>query len=571
LRNAVVASRTSFAAYARAAPRRAALAAIAIATAAPALAQTTDCPLGRNLLLVNGHIHTMDARDSVVTSLQTAGNRLSIVGGKTQPGPCTQRIDLRGRTVVPGIIDNHNHVVLLGLRPGHDTRLENADSIAAVLATIAAKAKELPAGQWITSIGGFDINQFTPPPAAPRFPTLAELDSVAPNHPVYIQQSFAGPSVTNGLGRTFFVSKGIEVGADGSLAGGFQTPNPTTRALYALRQMQTFDDMKRGTQDAMRYAASLGVTTHLDEGAFPAAGNDTDGAAHADEYHVYDALLALYREGKLINRYRIDFLHMEDDPGTPHLKARLANVFPKYGADMLKTVGIGEFTAGNSAIIGAATETWENGTRLVAQAGWRNENHSLTPNDFKVIIDGWEKINASLPPPGITRLRWVVAHVPFITREYAEKLKALGGGVSVLGGWRYISGTAQQNGPPFKMLKDSGIPMGMSSDGMQISPMNPWLGLYYVVTGKNARGEAINAGQTLGRNEALKLYTAANGWFLGEEALLGTIEPGKYADLVVLSSDYFDAKATPDDAIKKVHSLLTVVDGKIVLGDPGKL
>ena len=156
--------------------------------------------------------------------------------------------------------------------------------------------------------------------------------------------------------------------------------------------------------------------------------------------------------------------------------------------------------------------------------------------DFKVIIDGWEKVNASSSPPapdGITQLRWVVAHVPFITREYAEKLKALGGGVSVLGGWRYISGTAQQNGPPFSMLRDSGIPMGMSSDGMQISPMNPWLGLYYVVTGKNARGELINAGQTLSRAEALRLYTAANGWFLNAEDRLGTIEPGKYADLVV--------------------------------------
>jgi len=544
---------------------------------APSLAQgantsaSADCPLGRSLLLVNGKIHTMDARDSVVSSVLTDGNRFAAAGGKTQPGPCIQRIDLKGRTVVPGLIDNHNHVVLLGLRPGHDTRLENAQSMADVLATLGEKAKTVPAGEWITSIGGFDINQFTPAPAPIRFPTLQELDTVTPSHPVFIQQSFAGPSVTNSLGKAFFESKGIEVGADGALAGGFQTPNSTTRALFALRQMQTLDDMKRGTLDAQRYAASVGVTTHLDEGAFPASGLDADGAAHANEYHVYDALIALFHEGRLINRYRIDFLTMEDDVNTPHLKARLANVFPKFGADMLKTVGIGEFTAGNSAIIGAASPAWENGTKLVAEAGWRNENHSLTPADYKVIIDGWEKINASLPPPGITQLRWVVAHVPFITREYADKLKALGGGVSVLGGWRYISGTAQQNGPPFKMLKEAGIPMGMSSDGMQISPMNPWLGLYYVVTGKNARGELINPGQTLERNDAIHLYTAANGWFLGEEKLLGTIEPGKYADLVVLSADYFDPKAVSDDAIKKIHSVLTVVDGKIVHGDPGKL
>ncbi len=262
---------------------------------------------------------------------------------------------------------------------------------------------------------------------------------------------------------------------------------------------------------------------------------------------------------------------MEADENTPHLKARLANVFPKYGADMLKTVGIGEFTASNQAIIANTNTAWENGTKLVAEAGWRNENHSLTAGDYKLIIDGWAKVNAAMPAPGITNLRWVVAHVPFITREYADKLKALGGGVSVLGGWRYISGTAQQNGPPFKMLKDSGIPMGMSSDGMQISPMNPWLGLYYVVTGKNARGELINAGQTLERNDAIKLYTAANGWFLNEEKLLGTIEPGKYADLVVLSDDYFDAAKVPDEQIKKIHSVLTVVDGRIVHRESGAL
>ena len=89
-----------------------------------------------------------------------------------------------------------------------------------------------------------------------RFPTLQELDTVTPSHPVFIQQSFAGPSVTNSLGKAFFESKGIEVGADGALAGGFQTPNSTTRALFALRQMQTLDDMKRGTLDAQRYAAA---------------------------------------------------------------------------------------------------------------------------------------------------------------------------------------------------------------------------------------------------------------------------------------------------------------------------
>ena len=550
---------------------RAPLAALA---ACAALAETavinvasaqSDCPAVNDLLLTNGVVHTMDANGTIAESVRIVGDRIAAIGrGRLGATNCTRIVELDGRPVVPGLIDNHNHIVLLGLRPGHDTRLESAASIEDVQALIRARAAELPAGEWITSIGGFDINQFVPPPGAPRFPTLAELDAAAPGHPVYIQQSFAGPSATNTLGREFFAAQGVEVGDDGAIAGGFQTPNPSTRALYALRELQTLEDQKRGTLDAMRYAARLGITTHLDQGGFPATGTPADGAAHFDRYRAYDALLALYEEGALINRIRLNFLHMETDPATPELQARLDNVFPDFGADLLKIVGIGEFTAGASPIIGEATEVWLNGTRRVAQARWRNENHSLTPADFPVIIDGWERIQGELPAPGIANLRWVLAHAPFITREYADKLAGLGGGVSVLGGWRYISGTAAQNGPPFRMLAESGIPMGMSSDGMQISPLNPWLGLYYVVTGRNARGELINEGQTLDRAAALELYTAANGWFLGEEDMLGTLEPGKYADIAVLSGDYLDSQAVSDEAIKALRSVLTIVGGEIV-------
>ncbi|HMB74354.1 MAG TPA: amidohydrolase family protein, partial [Gammaproteobacteria bacterium] len=456
------------------------------------------CPDVNDVLVTNGVIHTMNEADTVVESVRIVGDRITASGeGRLGASSCTEVIDLNGRTAIPGIIDNHNHIVLLGLRPGHDTRLESASSITEVLDMLAARARTLSAGKWITSIGGFDLSQFVPAPGEPRFPTLAELDAAVPGHPVYLQLSFAGPAVTNSLGRAFFQAQGIAVADDGGIVGGFPLPNPTTQALHALRELQSLADQQRGTVDAMRYAASVGVTTHLDQGGFPAMGTPGDGAAHFDRYRAYDALLALYEEGALINRIRLNFLHMETDPATPELRARLLNVFPDYGDDLLKIVGIGEFTAGASPMITEATDVWLNGTQAVAQAGWRNENHSLTQGDYRVIIDGWEQVHSALPSPGIRDLRWVLAHAPFITREYADKLAALGGGVSVLGGWRYISGTAEANGPPFRMLADSGIPLGMSSDGMQISPMNPWLGLYYVVTGINARGELINAGQTL--------------------------------------------------------------------------
>jgi len=531
-----------------------------------ASAQIDNCANLNDVLLTNGRIHLMDTNNTVAQSLRIIQDRIAGVGDDMpETSPCTRTIDLNGHTVVPGLIDNHNHIVLLGLRPGHDTRLENATSIPEVLNTLQARTSEVPAGQWITAIGGYDLNQFMPAPESPRFPTLAELDTVTPSHPVYMQLSFAGPAVTNSLGKAFFESKGITVGDDGSMAGG-ATPNPSTQALYALRQLQTLEDQKRGTLDALHYAASLGLTTHLDQGGFATTGSDGDGAANMDAYSDYDALQTLFHEGKLINRIRINFLHMETDPATPALQARLDNVFPTFGDPMLKVVGIGEFTAGASPVILQPTEEWLNGTRRVAQAGWRNENHSLLANDFKTIIDGWQQISDELGGDGITKLGWVVAHAPYITEEYARKLMDLGGGVSVLGGWRYISGTAQNNGPPFRMLQDLGIPIGMSSDGMQISPMNPWLGLYYVITGRNARGELINAGQTLNRQEAIRLYTAANRWFLQEDDI-GSLEPGMLADLVVLDRDYFDPQAVSDSDIRLVKSRLTMVGGKIVYTD----
>jgi predicted amidohydrolase YtcJ len=106
--------------------------------------------------------------------------------------------------------------------------------------------------------------------------------------------------------------------------------------------------------------------------------------------------------------------------------------------------------------------------------------------------------------------------------------------------------------------------VGAGSDSAQISTLNPWLVISYMVTGKALDGSLINKGEQLTRMEALRLYTAENGWFLKEEATLGTIEAGKLADVVVLSDDYFDAARVPDDAIKRIKSVLTVVDGKVV-------
>lgn len=189
--------------------------------------------------------------------------------------------------------------------------------------------------------------------------------------------------------------------------------------------------------------------------------------------------------------------------------------------------------------------------------------------DFELQISAFEVVNGE--SPGVIRdKRWVIAHVPGITQEWIDRFQAIGGNLS-LTGWQYLSGLATASvvapytGPPFRMIVDSsrrpdGIHVGMSSDGMQIALMNPWIHMYYATTGTNARGERINKGQEITRQEVLSLYTKQNGWFVAEEDQLDSIEEGKLADLVVLNEDYF-AESTD---LFKIRSILTVVDGDVV-------
>jgi hypothetical protein len=156
----------------------------------------------------------------------------------------------------------------------------------------------------------------------------------------------------------------VTVGADGSIASGPQSG----RALLALRQsLLSFEERKRASRDALAYGASVGVTTHLDEGAFQATNTPSDGAAHEDNYTMHLPLLELYREGSANVRLRITLLHMEADPALPGLLARLQNAFPFFGSDLVRTGGIGEFIAQGTGPASPFVEA----AKRVARAGWR--------------------------------------------------------------------------------------------------------------------------------------------------------------------------------------------------------
>jgi predicted amidohydrolase YtcJ len=537
--------------------------------AIPAQAQGTaqaGATANTTLTFVNGRIHTMDAANTVATTVSIRNGRFIAVGN-TPPAatPDARVIDLKGRTVVPGLIEPHIHSVSLANRPGYHTILENTTSIREIQEALASRRKDVPEGQWITSMGGWHTNQW----AERRHPTRQELDAAVPDRPVLLYERFTGPCVTNTKGKEFFDAadavetkvhpdiQPVRVAENGAIAGAnFNGGGPSASALYFLRRMQTFDDKKRSTLDAMNYSVSVGLTAHLDQVLFPTPGplHPNQILSNLDQYRMYDSWLAVHREGRAKVRLQMNFLQNQSDPALPELKERLRNQFQFFGDDMLQTGAIGEWAAPM-----ASGAVWREAQRLVAQAGWRNENSVQNLAGLRQVVDAYEAVNKEFD---ITKLRWMVHHVPEVNKELLDRLRALGCGVQMAAfRWVTSSNPNQIVGPPFRTIVDHGIQVGMHGDGVHIAPLNPWPHIYYSVTGVNSFGAPVNGDQKLKRDEALRIFTRGNSWFLRMEDKIGTIEPGKLADMVALDRDYF---SVPEVEIKKIRALLTVVDGKIV-------
>ena len=551
--------------------RAGALSGVAVLAQGASADTATDSRRGPDpdeIVLLNGRIHTMDADNRVVRSVAIKQGKIIYAGADGRAALARPNlIDLRGRTVVPGVIEPHDHIVSLANRPGYHTPIESATSIADVQQILASRRPNVPAGQWITAMGGWHPNQFTD---VRRAPNRFELDAAVSDRPVMLWQQFTGPAWVNSMGKALLESYTsplagpVTVGEDGLVASG-PAPSQATTALYHLRVRQTFDDKIRSTLDAMAFSASVGVTAHLDQVLFPTPGplNPSQTLSNLDHYRMYDSWLQLHREKRNFVRLQTNFLHNQSDPALPELNERLRNQFQFFGDDMMRTGSIGEWAAPIGA--GAA---WTEAQRLCAQARWRNENSVGSLAQLEQVAAAYEACDAEF---GIKDLRWCVHHVPFVSNEVLTRLKNLGCGVQMAAfRWVSSSATATNVGAPFRTIVDHGIQVGIHGDGVHIAPLNPWLHMYYATTGINSFGVQVNPGQQLTRQEALRIFTRNNAWFLRMEDKIGSLEVGKLADLLVLDRDYFSVS---DEDIKKVRPVLTMVGGMVVHdgGDLGPL
>ena len=496
-----------------------------------------------DLIFINGTILTMDAESSIVSSARVQGNKFVAVGNDIDiSGDCAQVIDLEGRTVIPGLIDSHTHFIRTAQAPGPFILGQEASSkIAEYQQALRTASEKAAPGEWVVAVGGLTPLQFQ----EQRLPNTEELTAAVPGNPVWIQRGYLADGIVNELGRRILVQRGVPVSDDGI------SPAAEGGLRYILRT-RTEERMLDRFRDYMNYAVSTGLTTVIDQGCCDFLGAELD----IDDRPNFSVLDMLWRSDELKLRMRLQYDHRDilEQDDLRSVSARVLNSQIGIGDGFYRVVGVGERVIADEATDEEVFEAYLN----VARAGWPLSQHTIWEDEIERYLSIMERVAAEIP---IRELRWSLEHIFEITPNQIERLKAIGVSVRVQDHDILRNGSTGWNpGPPLKTLLESGIRMGAGTDSGVVGPLNPWLALYFMVTGKHMGGELIIPGEQISRLDALRLYTADNAWFLGEEGSLGSIETGKLADLVVLDRPFLEIA---EDELRDVAPLLTLIDGKV--------
>jgi predicted amidohydrolase YtcJ len=532
------------------------------AATGPARAQAPDT------VLVNGKIVTVDDRFTIAQALAIKGERILKVGTTAEVealrGPQTRVIDLAGRTVIPGLIDNHAHWVRAA---EHDElRFDGVTSRQQALKMLADRVHSAPAGEWVVVLGGWSEEQFTD---EPRGFSLEELDRIAPNNPVVLQAVY-NHSYLNSVA---LIAAKIDAGTPDPQGGriekdGGGKPTGLVRgaggvAFVAARvPLQNQEAWLANTRKLVSYLNSMGVTAWLD------AGGRGMGAKHYEPYRY------LADRGELTIRL---FWTTIRQPATPAqvdaVIGEIRDLKPFQGDDYFDNVGWGEsvFAPVTTQLLRVETNTRAEDLaqmrRLLlalAERGLYVNSHVEMSTAIEAFLNEYESINKERPIKG---LHWSFSHLDQVSEAQLERMKKLGMTAQIhsrpliQGALMHkVHGDKAWDMPPFRRIQDSGIHWGLGSDATAVTTSNPFYTLSFAVTGRMIGGRAVNR-QTITREEALIAHTRSNAIFLFQEGNLGSLAPGKYADLLVLDRDYL---TVPDSEIKDIRPLVTMVGGKLV-------
>lgn len=533
-------------------------------------------------ILINGYVITLAPSAETADSVAIRAGTISAVGRKADliklAGPGTAIVDLKGKTVIPGLIDSHSHFLRAGLHYSESVDISAATTVADALAIIGAATGLTPPGEWIVVHGGWHSNQF----AERRPPSPAELDEVAPDNPVFLLQGYellllnrpalAKLNITSAASLPAPMK--VEVDANGKPTGVVLTTGSSIKVnqmLAAIRGPDNQAHAARNTKVFFQALNRVGLTGFIDDGGLAGPGQ-------------YEPVKELWRKGELTVRVRYNLFSLKAGQESDDLQSLLATVRPEPEDAWLRWMGVGElmtggmyFSSTNENPQPPTSETKQRAAEFalwVAKRGYTLDVHAPTDLAASAILDVYEEVDRQVD---IGPLRWRLSHCETCSDRTLERMRALG--VSLLvqnalyfdtdGFVKRYDATTVRRAPPIMSAARLGVRVAAGSDATVVSPYNPFVGLGWLVTGKTLSGATTRApSELVPRLDALRMYTTENAWLSFEESQRGSIEVGKLADIVVLDRNYL---TVPADEIQAIKPVATIVGGKFVYHDPRAL
>lgn len=526
-----------------------------------------------DLILSNGKIITVDERFSIAQAVAIKGERILAVGTNQEmarlASPNTRTVDLAGRAVIPGLIDNHMHLLRAASTWAKELRFDGVFSRKRAVEMLKARAKSSGPGEWVYNIGGWAHQQFADDP---RPFTRDELDQIAPDNPVSLQESyyqvFLNSRALHELGiepnapdPPGFVKGSILRDSAGKPLGIIRGDIPATRPVAAKLPKVAPDQLEASARSMVDEMNRAGLTTVGVPGCDPAA-------------------LEIFRKWRTEGRQNVRIFCIEGaGAATPEQADRSIQQIARMrstlfqGDPWIDTVSFGETVysplhdpmfATKSSPQPDQLDQWRRMANEIAKAGLPLHVHAELHDTIDAFLDQVEAVNKEHP---VKNLRWVFAHVNQINAAQLERMQKLGMYAAVHP-WAVINGgimhdefgDAAWDMPPLRTIQNSGVVWGLGTDGTAANQVLPFVTLRFAVTGKMAGGAKVIR-QTISREDALIAHTRKNAYFVFQEDNLGSIQAGKLADLAVLNRDYL---TVPEDQISDIKPTMTIVGGRIV-------
>ncbi|SUA44081.1 N-substituted formamide deformylase precursor [Neisseria zoodegmatis] len=530
-------------------------------------------------IFYNGEFTTLDRSKPVAQAVAVAAGKFAAVGSNSEilamAGENTRRIDLQGRSVLPGLFDNHTHIIRGGLNYNMELRWDGVRSLADAMAMLKAQVDVTPAPQWVRVVGGFTEHQFI----EKRLPTIEEINAVAPDTPVFIlhlyDRALLNAAALRAVGYTKDTPEppGGEIKRDSKgNPTGLLLAKPNAMILYstlAKGPKLPFDYQVNSTRHFMRELNRLGVTGVIDAGG--------GFQNYPDDYEV---IRKLAEENQLTVRIAYNLFTQKPKEEKEDFLKWTSSVTYKQGDDYFRHNGAGEMLVFSAADFEDFRQPrpemppemegeLEEVVRILAQNKWPWRMHATYDETITRALDVFEKVNRDIPLEGIN---WFFDHAETVSQKSIDRIAELGGGIAVQHRMAYQGeyfaeryGTAAAaNTPPVKRILESGVKVSAGTDATRVASYNPWVSLSWLISGKTVGGMKLYPqANLLDRETALRMWTENVAWFSNEVGKRGRIEVGHLADMMVPSKDFF---SVPEDEIPFLTSDLTVVGGRVVYG-----